>query len=58
MLLDPVYTAKAAKGMLTELASEAGRAAFRGDRVLFLHTGGLFGLLGHRDVYRIVNEGT
>ena len=41
LVLDPVYTGKALAG-LWELV-EAG--ALRGERVLFLHTGGLPGLL-------------
>ena len=40
ILLDPVYTGKAMVGLLDE---EARR--LEGDNVLFLHTGGLFGLM-------------
>jgi D-cysteine desulfhydrase len=40
VLLDPVYTGKAMHGLLAELA----RGTFAGaGRILFLHTGGLFG---------------
>jgi D-cysteine desulfhydrase len=41
IFLDPTYTAKALRGLLGEVA--AGRIA-RGSRVLFVHTGGIFGL--------------
>ncbi|HKB16674.1 MAG TPA: D-cysteine desulfhydrase family protein, partial [Planctomycetota bacterium] len=50
LILDPVYTGKAFRGLL----GEARRGRFRaGANVLFLHTGGIFGLLamGH-DVAR------
>ncbi|XP_046543189.1 bifunctional D-cysteine desulfhydrase/1-aminocyclopropane-1-carboxylate deaminase, mitochondrial-like [Haliotis rubra] len=46
ILLDPTYTGKAAWGMVQELSSNPGR--FKGDRVLFLHTGGVFGLFDGR----------
>jgi D-cysteine desulfhydrase len=41
VVLDPVYTGKAYHGFLQELARDRGRF---GERVVFLHTGGLFGL--------------
>jgi D-cysteine desulfhydrase len=41
IVLDPVYTAKACHGMISELKKNP--AAF-GDRVVFVHTGGIFGL--------------
>jgi D-cysteine desulfhydrase len=41
VVLDPVYTAKAFYGLSTELRKNAG--AF-GERIVFVHTGGLFGL--------------
>jgi D-cysteine desulfhydrase len=43
VVLDPVYTGKAFHGMLTELAASPQRF---GEAVCFVHTGGLFGLLG------------
>jgi D-cysteine desulfhydrase len=43
VVLDPVYTGKAFHGMLTELAGNPRRF---GEAVCFVHTGGLFGLLG------------
>lgn len=41
VVLDPVYTGKAYFGMLAELARD--RGVF-GERIVFIHTGGLFGL--------------
>lgn len=41
IILDPVYTGKAFYGMTQELARDP--RAF-GDRIVFLHTGGIFGL--------------
>lgn len=46
LLLDPVYTAKAFLGLTTEIARDRERF---GRRVLFLHTGGAFGLFPFRD---------
>jgi D-cysteine desulfhydrase len=42
LILDPVYTGKAFLGLLQELAREP---TALGERVVFLHTGGVFGLL-------------
>jgi D-cysteine desulfhydrase len=47
LLLDPAYTGKAFQGL-------AGRARELGPRVIFLHTGGAFGLLPHGP--RLVEE--
>lgn len=41
LVLDPVYTGKAFHGVVTELARD--RARF-GERIAFVHTGGVFGL--------------
>ena len=41
LVLDPVYTGKAFYALVTELARDRDRF---GERVVFLHTGGLFGL--------------
>ena len=41
LVLDPVYTGKAFHGVVTELARDRGRF---GARVVFVHTGGVFGL--------------
>ena len=41
LLLDPTYTGKAFHGMLTEA-----KAGLLGERILFWHTGGAFGLFG------------
>lgn len=43
LVLDPVYTGKAFHGMLCELQ----KGAYQGD-VLFVHTGGIFGLMAQR----------
>jgi D-cysteine desulfhydrase len=40
VLLDPVYTGKTFRGMLAELAKDPRRF---GQRILFLHSGGIFG---------------
>jgi D-cysteine desulfhydrase len=41
LVLDPVYTGKAFHGIVTELAQKKSRF---GDRIVFVHTGGIFGL--------------
>lgn len=41
LVLDPVYTGKAFHGLVAELARD--RARF-GERIVFVHTGGIFGL--------------
>lgn len=46
IILDPVYTGKAFDGMLTELASGRLRDV---REVVFLHTGGIYGLFPHRE---------
>jgi D-cysteine desulfhydrase len=46
LILDPVYTGKAFHGLLREV--ERDRARF-GERVVFLHTGGIFGLFPAAD---------
>jgi D-cysteine desulfhydrase len=43
LVLDPVYTGKAFHGLVTELAADPRRF---GERLVFLHTGGIFGLFG------------
>ncbi len=43
VLLDPVYTGKAFHGVVTELARDRRRF---GERIVFVHTGGMFGLFG------------
>ncbi|MFT6051763.1 MAG: D-cysteine desulfhydrase, partial [Halioglobus sp.] len=49
IVLDPVYTAKAFHGMVSELA--AGR--FDGVQdIVFMHTGGTFGIFPQRDGFR------
>lgn len=46
LVLDPVYTGKAFHGVVTELARD--RARF-GERIVFVHTGGIFGLFPAAD---------
>jgi D-cysteine desulfhydrase len=46
LVLDPVYTAKAFHGFLTELRQDPRRF---GARVCFIHTGGIFSLLPFRE---------
>lgn len=41
IVLDPVYTCKGVLGMLGEACKESN--AYRGTRLLFVHTGGVFG---------------
>ncbi|HWN68494.1 MAG TPA: D-cysteine desulfhydrase family protein, partial [Haliangium sp.] len=52
ILLDPVYSGRAFHGMWKEI--ERDRARF-GERVVFVHTGGIFGLLAEGD--ELVREG-
>jgi len=55
LVLDPVYTGKAFGGMLAEI--EAGR--FEGCRdIVFVHTGGIFGLFPQRDGFGGQGEGS
>ncbi|MEZ5555649.1 1-aminocyclopropane-1-carboxylate deaminase/D-cysteine desulfhydrase [Haliea sp.] len=52
LLLDPVYTGKAFHGLVQEL--QAGR--FEGTRdVVFLHTGGVFGVFPQADQFRFLH---
>jgi D-cysteine desulfhydrase len=46
LILDPVYTGKAFLGLCEQL--RAGRFGAAGDDVVFIHTGGLFGLFAQR----------
>jgi L-cysteate sulfo-lyase len=46
LLLDPVYTGKAMKGLI----ALARKGAFAGETVVFLHTGGAQGLFGYESV--------
>lgn len=45
-VFDPVYTGKAVRGLVAEMQSRPD--GFQGRRVLFVHTGGVFGLLDGR----------
>ena len=44
--LDPVYTLKGVRGMLGEMNTNPQR--FKGKRILYIHTGGIFGLFDGR----------
>jgi D-cysteine desulfhydrase len=46
VILDPVYTGKAFYGLTEELARDRRRF---GERVVFLHSGGIFGLFPKAD---------
>jgi len=46
ILIDPVYNIKAVRGMLSEMKYNPGR--FKGRRILYIHTGGVFGLFDGR----------
>ncbi|XP_062579033.1 uncharacterized protein LOC134240937 [Saccostrea cucullata] len=46
VILDPTYTGKAVRGLVSELQNNPQR--FRGKQVLFIHTGGTFGLFDGR----------
>jgi D-cysteine desulfhydrase len=48
VVLDPVYTGKAYFGMMAELAKS--HQVF-GERIVFIHTGGLFGLFPVADQF-------
>jgi D-cysteine desulfhydrase len=55
ILLDPVYTAKAFRGLLDRLEQTPGAL---GRRVCFIHTGGIFSLFPFRDALsRLVDQG-
>lgn len=47
ILLDPVYTAKAMWGLISELTATPERAAVFGTNILFVHTGGFPSLFAH-----------
>ncbi|KXJ18141.1 putative D-cysteine desulfhydrase 1, mitochondrial [Exaiptasia diaphana] len=46
IVLDPVYTIKSVRGMLSEMNANPSR--FKGSRVLYIHTGGVYGLYDGR----------
>ncbi|CAH3145905.1 unnamed protein product [Pocillopora meandrina] len=46
IMVDPVYNVKAIRGMLHEMNTNPGR--FKGHRILYIHTGGVFGLYDGR----------
>lgn len=53
IILDPIYTGKAFYGMLQEL--QAGRFG-AAKNILFVHTGGLFGLMGDSEINNYISR--
>jgi D-cysteine desulfhydrase len=49
LVLDPVYTNKSFRGMIETCRSGSGRM---GQDILFIHTGGIFGLMGQNEAFR------
>ena len=50
LVLDPVYTGKAFAGMISEI----GKGRFKGTRdIVFVHTGGIFGVFPQRSGFGI-----
>jgi D-cysteine desulfhydrase len=56
VLLDPVYSGKAAHGLIREMARDPG--AWEGRRVLFVHTGGALGVYDKLAQLRPIMEAT
>ena len=54
IVLDPVYTAKTFRGLMEEVSGKGERAGRLGRRILFLHTGGIFGLFPQRRLLETV----
>ncbi len=48
VIVDPVYTAKAFRGLITEIK----KGAIPEKRILFIHTGGVYGLFPKREMFR------
>jgi D-cysteine desulfhydrase len=48
IILDPVYTGKAMRGLIGEIEKENFNTK---ERILFIHTGGIFGLLSRTDEF-------
>ena len=53
-MLDPVYSGKAWAALAAEMAADP--SAWRGRRVLFLHTGGLLGMYDKADLQPLVQK--
>jgi len=49
IILDPVYTGKAMFGLHDQIKKERFR---KGQKILFIHTGGIFGLFPYRDLFK------
>lgn len=54
IFLDPVYTGKAVLGLVKELKSNPSR--FHGNRILYIHTGGVFGMFDGRLEDKVKND--
>lgn len=54
VLLDPTYSGKAFRGMLAEIKKCPERF---GDKILFLHSGGIFGTFAYREQYMKALQG-
>ena len=49
VIFDPVYTGKAMYGMMNEIEKGTFK---KGENVLFIHTGGLFGIFSKRNQFK------
>lgn len=56
VFLDPVYTGKAFNGMLSELRKGAGGCLAGAGTVVFIHTGGLFGVFPHYRQFDFIQD--
>ena len=57
VILDPVYTGKAFHGLMTELSTSRVTKSFKdGKDIVFIHTGGIFGLFPQKE--HLVNTAT
>ena len=54
VLLDPVYSGKAFRGMVAEIEKDPSRF---GDKILFLHSGGLFATFAYQEQYAEMLDG-
>ena len=56
LLLDPVYTGKAFYGMVSELAKKESGCLPDAKQVVFIHTGGLFGIFPQQAGFGLNHE--
>jgi D-cysteine desulfhydrase len=54
IFLDPVYTGKAFHGMVSELAKGDAGQLSGAKQVVFIHTGGLFGVFPQQEKFQFV----